>query len=198
MERRRGTTIGLVAALIIAVVSLGVAFAAFSSTLTINGNATVTAATWDVHFEDLSQPSTTGTATVTTAPTLSTTSFSGLVVNFKSPGDSITYTWHVVNDGTFNASLATSPATLPTPVCKVGQDTSATSAVNVCKHLSWTVTGYNNSLAARTGDDTITFTLTYTNDQPQDGSELPTEEVTVELPTFSLIYTQDGNYVPAN
>ena len=196
MERRRGTTIGLVAALIIAVVSLGVAFAAFSSTLTINGNATVTAASWDIHFENLSQPTTTGTASVATPGSLTTTSFSGLVVNFKSPGDSITYTWHVVNKGTFNASLATSPATLPKPVCKVGQDATAQSAVNVCKHLNWTVTGYNNSLNARTGDDTITFTLTYTDDQPQNGSELPTQDVTVELPTFSLMYTQDGRYVP--
>ena len=193
MEKKRGTTIAVVAALIIAVVSLGIAFAAFSQTLTINGTATVTASKWDVHFENLSNPTISTGATVTTAPTLTDTSFSGLVVNFNTPGQSISYTWHVVNEGNFNATLSTSPSTLPSPVCKVGDDATATSAVNVCKHLTWTVTGAQSSLAANTGDDTITFTLTYNDHNIP--AELPTENVTVTLPTYSLVYTQSGGYV---
>ena len=50
MEKQRGTTVAIVAALIIAVISLGVAFAAFSTTLNINGTATVQASSWDVYF----------------------------------------------------------------------------------------------------------------------------------------------------
>ena len=188
MERKRGTTVAVVAALIIAVVSLGIAFAAFSTTLTINGSATVTASNWDIHFERLSDTTpTTGTATITTAPTLSATTFSGLEANFKTPGDSVTYSWHVVNKGTFDATLATTPASLPKPTCT---STDTTSATNVCKNLTYTVTGYNNSLAHATGDDTITLTLTYNANTP--AGELPTATVNVTLPQFSLVYTQSG------
>ena len=65
MERKRGTTVAVVAALIIAVVSLGIAFAAFSSTLTINGSATVQTSNWKIYFTTSStgeDPGTSGTA----------------------------------------------------------------------------------------------------------------------------------------
>ena len=41
MERRRGTFLILTISLIIALIGLGIAFAAFTATLTINGSATV-------------------------------------------------------------------------------------------------------------------------------------------------------------
>ena len=79
MERRRGTTVAVVAALIIAVVSLGIAFAAFSSTLTINGSATVESSSWDIHYSDVSG----GTAPSSSGKTISASLFSSMFpVNF--------------------------------------------------------------------------------------------------------------------
>ena len=107
MERRRGTTIGLVAALIIAVVSLGVAFAAFSSTLTINGNATVTAANWDVHFENLSVSSGSVTAS---APTIESNKLNiTYSMALDKPGDFYEFTVDVKNAGAIDAKLSALP-----------------------------------------------------------------------------------------
>ena len=50
MERKRGQIIAVVIALVVAVVSLGVAFAAFSTTLNISGTATVQASSWNIFF----------------------------------------------------------------------------------------------------------------------------------------------------
>ena len=43
----------VVAALIISIVAIGIGFAAFSETLTINGNASVQTSSWKVKFSDL-------------------------------------------------------------------------------------------------------------------------------------------------
>ena len=51
MEKQRKIKIISVAALIVAVLGLTVAFAALSQTLTINGAANVNTATWDVHLQ---------------------------------------------------------------------------------------------------------------------------------------------------
>lgn len=192
MEKKRGTTLAVVAALIIAIISLGVAFAAFSTTLTINGSATVEATTWDIHFQDLSAPTLVGGATIATAPTLTATEFSGLVANFKTPGDSVSYTWKVKNAGSYNATLATDPSGALTPKCAVAGDETDQSAINVCSKLTYTVTGYNSSLASG-AEDTITLTLTYVDFE--DEKLLPKSTVTVTLPQLDLIYTQDGTAV---
>ena len=43
MERKRGSAFIMVIALLISIIGLGVAFAAFSTSLTINGSATIQA-----------------------------------------------------------------------------------------------------------------------------------------------------------
>lgn len=72
MEKERKIKVLSVAALLVAVLGLTVAFAALSQTLTINGSATVNTASWDIHFKNLSTPTLTGNAAVTTAPTIDT------------------------------------------------------------------------------------------------------------------------------
>ncbi len=125
MEKKRGVTIAVVAALVIAVISLGVAFAAFSTTLNINGTATVQATKWDIYFsnsayssQSSSKPSSStpiasitpsngagftttasGTGNITSATTIEWSA------SFKTAGDRVTYAFYVVNDGDFNATL---------------------------------------------------------------------------------------------
>ena len=52
MEKERKIKVLSVAALLVAVLGLTVAFAALSQTLTINGSATVNTASWDIHFKN--------------------------------------------------------------------------------------------------------------------------------------------------
>ena len=72
----RDLKIPVIIVLIIAIISLGVAFAAFNSTLVINGTASVDEVTWDIVFEGLTtenvldSPVVVGSANVVTAPTI--------------------------------------------------------------------------------------------------------------------------------
>ena len=105
-KERRIKTLSLVA-LIVAVLGLTVAFASLSQMLTINGTATVDAASWDVHFENLTGPDITGSASTSGTPSINDTTISGLNMSVTKPGDSVTYYFDIVNDGTIDAVLDT-------------------------------------------------------------------------------------------
>lgn len=105
MEKERKIKILSIIALIVSVLGLTVAFAALSQTLTINGSASVDAATWDIHFANLQAPEITGDASVTTPLVLESTTISNFNVSVTKPGDKIVYTFDIVNNGTINAVI---------------------------------------------------------------------------------------------
>jgi len=80
------------------VVIMAVAYAAFSTTLTINGTASISS-TWEVGFEQESSSCSDGSV-VSVTGTLAT-----LAVELESPGDSVTCTLTVKNTGTLDAKL---------------------------------------------------------------------------------------------
>jgi hypothetical protein len=153
MERQRGTSIAIVAALIIAVISLGVAFAAFSTTLNINGTATVQASSWDIYWTNdgtnYSKPTSSQTLVAGTDFTESnsqsgiteTVTASGSVVattltwsaTFKTPGDQVVYTIHVNNGGSYAAKVTN--VNLPQVTCKSGDPLTTETAV--CAHIHY-------------------------------------------------------------
>lgn len=107
----------LLGVLIVGLVSMTVAYAALSTTLTIGGTASVDNAKWDVHFESWAQTSNVdslvagqqNTASQVQAPTQTAdkvTKIDGLQVSLKQPGDVIKYTFDIVNDGTIDAKLS--------------------------------------------------------------------------------------------
>ena len=104
MERNRKIKTLSLVALIVAVLGLGVAFAALSSQLTINGSAKAQGGSWNIHFaKTLDMPTqTTGDASFT-EPTLSDTSILGFKATVTKPGDSVTYYFDIVNSGTVDA-----------------------------------------------------------------------------------------------
>ena len=106
MARNRKIKILSLVALIVAVLGLGVAFAALSSKLTINGSAKAQAGSWNIHFaKTLDMPTqTTGNASFT-EPTLSDTSILGFKATVTKPGDSVTYYFDIVNSGTVDALI---------------------------------------------------------------------------------------------
>lgn len=181
MEKERGAKIIAIVALLIAVVGLTVGYAAYSSTLTINGTATVDPASWKVNFDyktgDSLTGTTTGHATETTAPTLADTTISGFDVTLKAPGDSVTYNFLIKNSGTLNAELAN--FTMGTLTCAPNASSSISQedATKLCGELKYTLTYADGS--------TITTGTTLNSN---DSKEL---ELKLEWPSASTLSVSD-------
>ena len=105
MEKTRKVKIISLIVLVVMILCLTVAFAALSQTLTINGSAAVNAASWDIHFENLTLSEKTGTAEVSGTPQLTGTVISGIDVSLNKPGDKIVYEFDLVNNGSIAAKL---------------------------------------------------------------------------------------------
>ena len=113
MFRDKKLTIAIIIVLMISVIGLGIAFAAFSQTLTINGIGTVESSSWSVVFEGadgsntIGAPTLTGTATEVTHPTIknNSTEISNYAVTLKSPGDEVIYNFKIHNKGDYAANL---------------------------------------------------------------------------------------------
>ena len=141
----RDLKIPVIIVLIIAIISLGVAFAAFNSTLVINGTASVDEVTWDIVFEGLTtenvldSPVVVGSANVVTAPTINnnSTDISTYSVTLSAPGDSITYNFKIHNKGTIAARVTNldiqSGVNLTTDTAK------RTSALNTLNNIDYKI-----------------------------------------------------------
>ncbi|MCL1929864.1 hypothetical protein FWF93_01895 [Candidatus Saccharibacteria bacterium] len=108
-HHHRKTRAIAVAALAVGVLGLGVAFAAMSTMLQINGTANISSASWDVRWAN-ANCSATGEATFV-SPAISTTTTAddtlAITPTFKSNGDTVTCTFDAVNGGTIDAKLGT-------------------------------------------------------------------------------------------
>lgn len=124
-------------ALVIAVVGLSVAYASFSSSLTINGTATVSS-NWDIEWTNLNGTKT-GYANIENATLAIQTgnqSILGSIGELAAPGDTITWNWNVENKGSIDATLAS--ATTANLVCAPASGSAATQgeANALCADLS--------------------------------------------------------------
>lgn len=197
MEKERRIKALSLVALIVAVLGLTVAFASLSQKLTINGSATVDAATWDIHFANLSDATTTGGASVTTAPTIkdSTDGKKNTVIGdynvvLTKPGDSITYTFDVTNAGTVDAKLTTLTKAAK-PTCTSTQGIAEDETI-ICDGLTYSLT-YTDSGQAVAVDDTLdknttknlTLTLSYESDK------VPSDDVNISDLGIVLLYGQN-------
>ena len=101
----------LIALLVVGLVSMTVAYAALTQVLNINASAKVIGkdSVWNIHFENLSStPTLVGYAQVEAGnePTVTNTSFAGLTATLRAPGDSVSYTFDVTNDGAVDAEIS--------------------------------------------------------------------------------------------
>ena len=180
--------------LAVGLIGLTVAYASLSQNLTINGTAKVAAATWDVHFEGMNAGAATGYATLPTTGKLaaSGTSVSGSIGTLKAPGDTITYTFKVKNNGSINAKV--NSVSTPTLTCVSSSTGSATTAsTNFCKGLAYTVHYSDGSaiaagqaLAANGGSKDITVKLVNNN------NSLATEDIKVTASPMTINYIQSN------
>lgn len=150
----RGFKVIAIAALLLAVVGLTVAYASYTETLKVSGTVTAKSSTesWDVHFTEPSAPTLSGLATVGTTPTTTATVISGFNVNFFAPGDSVEYNFNVENGGKLDAELTA--VSLGSLSCAPGngQSKATTEEANaLCADLTFALT-YTDGTEIKTGD----------------------------------------------
>ena len=157
MEKERKVRVLSIAALLVAVLGLTVAFAALSQTLTINGSAAVYTATWDIHFEKTSGKETEmkGDATFT-EPTLSGTKIENFSATLTKPGDSVTYYFDIVNDGTIDAQIENYDFPTAFVDCKVNKN-----KYSYCMNFDFNSDGDIDSLDLVTYFSLFNYSLKY-------------------------------------
>ena len=91
-------------ALIVSVLSLAIAYTAMSKTAKINKNSTITDSRWNVHFDSL-ESKTYGDAKIIKYPALiyDKTYIGDFSISLTKPGDSVLFTYDVVNSGNLKA-----------------------------------------------------------------------------------------------
>lgn len=91
-------------ALIVSVLSLAIAYTAMSKTAKINKNSTITDSRWNVHFDNL-ESKTSGSAKIIRYPALKydKTYIGDFSISLTKPGDSVLFTYDVVNSGNLKA-----------------------------------------------------------------------------------------------
>ena len=207
MNKEREMKTLVIAALVISVVAIGVGFAAFSTTLQINGTATVNTAgkTWNVLFTNVEKTGLSTENIDATVPSISNgtagenttnTAIGTITAAFTAPKQKLQYKITVTNSGTYNAKLtAASIPTLETiTVTGTGND-AATDAANVKKHLKFSftkadespVTPETDTLAAGTTQDYL-YTIEY--EDLTNAAELPKAQVSISIPQTTLTFSQ--------
>lgn len=186
----------LLAVLIIGIVTMTVAFATLSQRLDITSTAVVKnkAQNWNVQFTSASCSSTNGYSTVTTQPTVASTTISGLVGSFKAPGDEITCTIQVSNSGTIDAEVtgfATQDATQS--ITYTGSGTSKTQDETLVNGKIIYTLKYNDNTSVTVGDDlnhsnNATLKLVLRLDDTL--TDLPVNAVTISNFKSYIIYGQ--------
>ncbi len=185
MEKDRTKKITMIV-LIIAVIGLTVAFAALSQNLTINGSANVDAATWNIHFDNLSEAQISGEAIENEKPSINEDDkvrIDGINVTLNNPKDKVVYNVDLVNEGSIDAEISN----IVVPTLTEEQE----------KYLEFKVAYSDTDKELAIGDtlskeETKHLTITIRYKDEIDPSDLPKDKQTISL-SYELTFTQsDG------
>lgn len=207
MNKEREMKTLVIAALVISVVAIGVGFAAFSTTLQINGTATVNTAgkTWNVLFTGVEKTDVSTKGIDATVPTIGNSTAGENTTNaaigtitaaFTAPNQKLQYKITVSNSGSYDAKLtAASIPTLDTITVTGTGAAAETDATNVKNHLKFSftkadgsaVTAETDTLAAGATQDYL-YTIEY--EDLTDAAELPKAQVSISIPQTTLTFSQ--------
>ena len=165
--KKRNVIIGSLCAVLLLMV---VGYAAFSTTLNINGTANISS-TWNILITDIQTKNIVGGATNAEEPTGLNTLTATFKTNLVSPGDSIEYDITVTNSGSLNATLE--------KITKTDSNNPA---------IKFTTTGLTegSTLAANGGTAVLTVKVEY------DSTVTEQPESTTSDLTVTLDYVQEG------
>ena len=173
----------LIGALLAVVFVMAVGYAAFAQQLTINGTAEITSK-WDVHMKDGSVTPLAGN-TAATAPTGTLTVADGglkadFTANLVSPGDTVTFTVPIVNEGTIDAVLDT--ITLSSTTADMVIDNTGLTATTKDGNIKYTVTSPGTAtLVNTTGTANVVVKAEYVSYANQGSAQGVTAQLTVAM-----------------
>lgn len=206
MNNERNMKTLVIAALVISVVAIGVGFAAFSTTLQINGTATVNTdgKSWNVYFSGIqkTEDSTSGVETVapgiqngTIGDNTSNTAISAFTAAFTAPGQKLSYEITVTNGGSYTAKLTSMDLASLDKITTSGTgDQAEKDAANVKSHLKYSFTKADGDAVAL--NDTIAagatqkYVLTIEYEDFTDAAELPKAQVNISIPQSTMTFSQ--------
>jgi hypothetical protein len=154
MKKNKSSKIIALVALVVAIVSLSIGFAAFSSSLKISSSAKVSpsSSTFSVKFSSSNTSLATSAITPTKSPTTITATnasisnstnptISGISATFTEPGQSVVYTFYAYNSGQYDAYLksivyANASGGSSSKVCTAGTGTTDTLVQAACDDIS--------------------------------------------------------------
>lgn len=190
--------VAVIIVVVLSIIAIGISGATFTKILTITDIPTKKISNWKVKFTDLSNPTLVGSATVITTPSINTndTTISTYNVKFTNPGDSVTYTFNVVNTGTYDAELTS--VTIPDkPTCIGTSDTDT--VAKACKHVTY-ILEYTNakddgSKTLINGDilkagESVSMILKLSYEVYNTVENLPSCDIKLSDLGISLIYSQ--------
>ena len=185
----------LLVVLIVGLVSMTVAYAALTQTLTIKSSAKINNTKWDIEITDFAEVSGqenlnggTSEATVKEGYTTSGTTISGVEVTFKKPGDVAKFTFNLKNLGDINAKLTSFTLGQVTTNADVTKEVVCGTGTKAEPATAPGSTAMN--LAAKTGTIPCEMTLKFSKDgtMPEQGATQPTA---VTIPDTVFVYGQD-------
>ena len=187
MERQRKIKVLTAIALIVAVFGLTVAFAAMSTTLTINGTANLNAASWDIHFENLQVDETTSEdASINSQGTINGTMISGIDITITKPGDIASLSADIVNNGSIDAKISSVEIS---PLCTTN------SPVSAC---DWNNDGTVTEEDVQKVNDNISFVVAYYDGTPISENDTLNNGETKKIGlmiAYAKLTLQDGLYI---
>ena len=207
--KNRKITIAVIAVLVISVLGLGIAFAAFSRNLTINGNGTIQSSQFKIIFEGLTNvgtldaPQTTGSAAVTTAPTIKndSTEISSFVASLRSPGDSITYNFKIHNTGDYAATV--SSVVMASGVNLTTNTEARTSEANTLNAMDYRLYYTDNNVLVGSGDakdclepgesENVSLRIVFSSTDATNPNILPSEALLLDNLGVTVNYSQTAN-----
>ena len=212
-KNKRKTQITIILVLFVLVISLSIGFAAFSKNVLISSSANVTPSASDFGVKFSSSSSSLATSPITPTVSGATgdsaiidnsgtsPKITGLKANFSAPNQSVTYTFYAINIGEYEAFLKSISyekvsGSNATKVCTKTDATATDSLVAAaCEHIKVSVQVgsqsandttnniTNHSLAAKTGNETVTVTITY-----ESGGDRADGDFTVAFGDIKLTY----------
>lgn len=192
MENKSFKILAIVA-LCVAVAGLSVAYAALSQSLNINASAKAGASSsnWNINFKN-GQCSKTGGAIVGNITTTGT-SVTVTESTFTAPGDTVTCTFDVVNDGTIDAKVSSITIPAVTALTYTGSGAAKETDETLVKgNMEYSVT-YSDNSPIQTNDTLTakeTKNLKLTLKYKDEAVALPVADVSITNINATLVYEQ--------
>ena len=165
----------------IALASFGVGYSYISTQLNVNGTANVTAASWDVHFDNLNV--TEGSVTATTPADITSDTTVEFAATLEEPGDFYEFTVDVTNQGSMDAMID-------------DFSISPTLTTAQAKYLEYQITYSDGAPLANKQELkaglTETLKVRFSYIENSDKTNYPTEDQTFTV-SFTADYTQADN-----